>query len=202
MTIRTLLFVALFLTATGARAQSFLELAHATALRTTTGATQFAAVGTQLVVAQLRLRLDEGQRAFITYTVEGSDSTLRGQFFGPGGSSMIDSFAASGTLITAPALEGLLDYSFRSVGSNLLVQNGSNFGWNPGQFGVILDAGLLSGRLMFEDGRLRPDFDYDDLVIRFQVNVVPVPEAGTVVMMLAGLGVLGFFGMRRRIARR
>ena len=97
MIIRTLLCASSLLVAFTARAESFLEVVHASALRTTTSATQFVDAGTDLVVAQLRLRLDTGRRAFISYTFEGSESPTLEQFFGPGGSSMLDSGAARGS---------------------------------------------------------------------------------------------------------
>ena len=97
-----------------------------------------------------------------------------------------------------PVSAGLIDFSFRSVGSSAVAVNGNNHGWSGSQFGTVLDPGLLSGRLLFENGRFRPDFDFDDMVIRFQVNVAPVPEADTVVMLLAGLALLFWFGQRAR----
>lgn len=187
-----------------AKATSFFEVVNGTAARSTTGATQVVGSGQDFTVGKLRLALDAGQRAFISYTFEGAEAAQRNQFFGPGGASMIDSLASVGTMITTRIDAGLLDISFQSVGAtaagNRSTRNGDNYGWNDANVGIVLDRGGLSGRLLFEDGRgrLGSDFDYDDMVIRFSVNVAPVPEASSVAMMFAGVGLLALVHRRRR----
>lgn len=187
-----------------AKAASFLEVVNGTAARSTTGATQVVGSGLDFVVGKLRLSLDAGQQAFISYTFEGAEAAQRNQFFGPGGSSMIDSLALVGTMITTRVDAGLLDVSFQSFGAgptgNRSTSNANNYGWNDANVGIVLDRGGLSGRMLFEDGRgrLGSDFDYDDMVIRFKVNVSPVPEASSVAMLVAGFGLMAWVHRRRR----
>lgn len=182
-----------------ARADSFLEVVNGSASRTTTASTQGLGSGTAFTVGKLRLTLDAGQRAFITYTFDGAEAAQRNQFFGPGGASMIDSSAVAGTLLTTRVDPGLLDFAFQSTGRSATT-NRDNFGWNAANVGVVLASDRLSGRLMFEDGRgrLGSDLDYDDMVVSFKINVAPVPEAGTVLLMTAGLGVLALALRSRR----
>ena len=181
-----------------ARAESFLEVVGGSSARTTTGASQIVGIGVNFTVGKLRLTLDPGQRAFISYTFEGSEAAQRNQFFGPGGASMIDSRAGLGTTLTTQADAGLLDFAFQSAGRGES-SNRNNYAWNDANVGVLLDKGGLSGRLLFEDGRSRlgSDYDYDDVVIRFNCTVAPVPEASSVLMLAAGFGVLAL-GLRSR----
>jgi hypothetical protein len=182
-----------------ARAASFLEVVSGSASRTTTASTQGVGSGVGFTVGKLRLTLDAGQRAFITYTFEGAEANQRNQFFGPGGASMIDSSAAVGTLLTTSVGPGLLDFAFQTVGHKATAAR-DNYGWNDANIGLVLASDRLSGRLMFEDGRgrLGSDFDYDDMVVNFKVSVAPVPEAGGVLLMGAGIGVLALALRRRR----
>jgi hypothetical protein len=182
-----------------AKAQSFLEIVNGTSARTTTAATQVVGRGLDFAVGKLRLTLAPGQRAFISYTFEGAESSLRDQFFGPGGSSMIDNLASVGTLLTTRVDAGLLDFSFQSAGGTA-VSNRDNYAWNDANIGVLLDSNRLSGRLLFEDGRSRlgSDYDYDDMVVRFNVNISPVPEASSVAMLLAGFGLIALVRRRQR----
>jgi hypothetical protein len=186
------------------KAASFLEVINGSASRSTTGATQIVGAGLDFTVGKLRLTLDAGQQAFISYTLEGAEAAQRNQFFGPGGSSMIDSLASVGTMITTRIDAGLLDLSFQSAGTglakNFSTSNANNYGWNDANVGILLDRGGLSGRMLFEDGRgrLGSDYDYDDMVIRFKVNVSPVPEASSAAMLFAGFGLMAFMHRRRR----
>ena len=184
-----------------ARAESFLEIVNGTASRTTTGTNQVVGAGVGFIVGKLRLSLDAGQRAFITYTFQGAEATLRDQFFGPGLSSLIDTHASVGTLITTSLAPGLLDFAFQSPGiGGTGVGNAGNYAWNDASFGVVLDSGRMSGKLLFEDGRgrLGPDYDYDDMVVNFKIGIAPVPEASSIAMLLAGVGVLAWMRRRRR----
>jgi PEP-CTERM motif len=186
------------------KAASFLEVVNGSAARSTTGATQIVGSGLDFTVGKLRLSLDAGQQAFISYSFEGAEAAQRNQFFGPGGSSMIDSLASVGTMITTRIDAGLLDVSFQSVGAtaagNRSTSNAHNYGWNDANVGIVLDRSGLSGRLLFEDGRgrLGSDYDYDDMVIKFSVNVSPVPEASSAAMLFAGFGLMAWMQRRRR----
>jgi hypothetical protein len=64
----------------------------------------------------------------------------------------------------------------------------------------VLDSGRMSGKLLLEDGRgrLGPDYDYDDMVVNFKVSIAPVPEASSIAMLLAGVGVLAWLRRRHR----
>ena len=182
-----------------AKAESFLEVIGGTSARNTTGANQIVGSGVNFTVGKLRLTLDPGQRAFISYTFEGAEAAQRNQFFGPGGASMIDSRASLGTALTTQADAGLLDIAFQSAGRGES-NNRNNYAWNDANVGIVLDKGGLSGRLLFEDGRSRlgSDYDYDDMVIRFNCTVAPVPEASSVLMLTAGIGVFALSLRRRR----
>lgn len=184
-------------------AQSFLEIVNGTAARTTTGSNQVVGSGVGYVVGQLRLRLAAEQRAFISYSFEGAESQLRDQFFGSGESSMIDSLALDGTTLTTRITSGLLDFRFLSP-AGTGASNRNNYVWNDANIGIVLDSDRLSGRLMFEDGhgRLGSDWDYDDMVVRFNVSVMAVPEASSIAMMLAGFGLVGLAARRRKSVQR
>jgi len=68
---------------------------------------------------------------------------------------------------------------------------------NPGSTPRVLSfqqGSSTNWALAYED---RTNFDYNDMVVKIG-SVAPVPEASTVAMMLAGLGVLGFGAHLRR----
>ncbi len=193
--------VAAFL-APAAQAQSFLEVVNATSAGRTNGSSQILGGPVDYAVGRLRLTLDPRQLrgATISYAYESKDlgTGVRNQFFGPGGFSMIDSNAAFNTMVTAPVLTGLLDFSFHTLGELSGAANGRNYAWNDSNFGVSLDRGGLSGKLLFEDGAFGSGgMDYDDMVVRFQLNVSPVPEASSILMLAAGAAVLSLSQLRR-----
>jgi Domain of unknown function (DUF4114)/PEP-CTERM motif len=68
---------------------------------------------------------------------------------------------------------------------------------NPGNSARVL--GLQQGvttnwAFAYEDGT---DGDYNDMIVKVE-SIVPVPEPGVYLMLLAGLGVLGAISMRKR----
>ena len=202
MNLRLFLFgIALAAVLPSVKAQSFLEVVSGSAAGATTSATQVVGAGTGYTVGKLRLTLAPDQRAVITYTFEGAESALNEQFFGPGGASMIGSLASMGTLLTTRVGAGLLDYSFQSAGA-AATTNAANYAWNDANIGVVLASDRLSGRLLFEDGRgrLGSDHDYNDMVVGFKVSVLPVPEASSLAMLLAGLLVIGVWRRHRHTA--
>jgi hypothetical protein len=191
------------LLAPAAHAQSFLEVVNATASGRTNGSSQIVGNPVDYAVGRLRLTLDPRQAATatITYLYESAEHGVgvHNQFWGPGGYSLIDSAAPLNTAITTPVVSGLLDFAFLTVGELNMVSNRSNYAWNPSHFGIALDANGLGGRLLFEDGAFGSGgMDYDDMVIRFNLNVAPVPEASSIAMLGAGGLVLLLAGRARR----
>jgi len=69
------------------------------------------------------------------------------------------------------------------------------FNNNNGNIGLILARDKKSALLLFNDKG--GDKDFDDMVIRVAVSAVPEPE--TFVMLLAGLGQMGFVARRRAL---
>lgn len=68
---------------------------------------------------------------------------------------------------------------------------------NPGGSGRVLSfqqGSTTNWGLAYEDAS---DFDFNDMVVKIE-SIVPVPEASTVAMMLAGLGILGAGARLRR----
>lgn len=186
-----------------AKAETFIDIVNGTALGTTTAATSVLGGNVDYVVGRLRLNTDAGQSAFITYELQGADTPDANRFYGPGLASMLDTRAGVGTAITTRVSAGLLDFSFGAANSLDVVGNGVNASWNTAHIGIVLADDRRSGWLMFEDGRGRRggDFDHDDMVVRFSVQVSPVPEPGTYALMASGLGVLGLAMRSRRRAR-
>jgi hypothetical protein len=209
--------LAAVLASPGAHAQSFLDVINVSASGRTNGSSNFVSgVGSlDYVVGRLRLNLDTGLRATMSYSYESAEpfvsGSLRSMFLGPGGLSMMVSGAASGTTISTAVESGLLDFGFPSVfrpltsqvflrGQGSIISNGSNYAWNSGRVGISLNADGRSGRLLFESGSFGggDGVDYDDMVVRFNLHVSPVPEAGSMLMLGAGLGVLALAARRRR----
>lgn len=64
----------------------------------------------------------------------------------------------------------------------------------PNQFSIVVNGRAIgSGLNSFQPG-LRGSYD-------LSVAAQPVPEPGTTAMLLAGLGVIGFLGLRRKLDR-
>lgn len=183
-----------------AQALSFFDVVNSTGSGTTSAHTDIVGPGLNFSVGQLRVNLDlnPGENAFITYTYLGREAAYRNQFLAADGSVQIDVRAPTGTSAIIPLMgSGLLDFGFRAnMGPTVL--NGSNaMGVFP-QFGVVLNSDRLGGLLLLDDGGAGPDRDFDDMVVSFGVNVRPVPEASTWLLLSAGLLALGLTARAKR----
>lgn len=189
-----LLALALCLSVTTAGAQSFLEVINGTEMRTTTASHRVLGSGTTFTVGRLRsvLDLQPQQQAFLSFGLVGSSAA--GPDFLSAFGSRLTSTSAIGTAIEARVTAGgLLDFGFGRGTGSVLVTNAANASWLDANFGIVLAPDRRSGMLLFEDARLGSDFDYDDLVVRFQLRVTPtapVPEPTTLALAAAGLAVL------------
>jgi hypothetical protein len=184
-------------------AQSFFDVVNVSASGRTNGSSNFVSgVGSlDYVVGRLRLNLEPQAQARITYSFENAEAGrgVNNLFFGPSSQSMIGSGAARNTLLTTTVGGGLLDFGFQTAGRSSVVSNSSNYAWNASRVGISLDDDGRSGRLLFEDAAFGSGgMDYDDMVVRFQLNVAPVPEASSLVMLGAGIGLLALMARRYR----
>lgn len=183
-------------------ADSFLEIINASGSRVSTGSNRVLGAGQAMVIGSLRSVIDASQQASITYSLVGASTPVI-DHFQAGGYTMLSNGGGQGTITTA-ASSGLLDLAFGLNPTAVpWVSNAGNFDGTGANFGVVLHADRQSGYLLFEDALLGADYDYDDMVVRFKLNVsttAPVPEPSSVVLSLAGLGLLA--GLARRRQRR
>lgn len=198
---RLLLAIALGLSASAGWAQSFLEVINATEMRTTTASNRVMGAGTTFVVGRLRsvLDLQPQQQAFVSFALVGG-SASGPDFFSAAGSRLTSASPIGTSFELGLAGAGLLDFGFGRGTGSVLVGNAGNASWLDANFGIVLAADRRSGFLLFEDARLGSDFDYDDLVVRFQLRlspVAPVPEPSTLLLAVAGLAVLVLSRRRR-----
>ena len=77
----------------GAQARTFLDVVNGTAMLSTNGNNSVVGANVDFVVGRLRLHVDAGERAFITYTLQGAETPDANRFYGPGSASMIDTRA-------------------------------------------------------------------------------------------------------------
>ena len=201
MTIRLLaLGIALAAALPAAHADSFLEHVRGSAYRTTKTSAQVGDGGLAFTVDTLRLTLDARQQDFIAYAIDSAESAHRNQFFDSGSSSAIEATVDAGTLMTTRLDRGTLEFAFQSTGRSATSER-DNRGWNDANLGAALADDRLFGHLRFDDDRGHLGFDFnDDTVGGFKACVTPVPEAGTVLLMSAGFGVLALALRSRRRA--
>lgn len=186
-----------------AGATSFFEVVNRTGSGTTSSATQVVGAGIGFVIGslQLNLTLNPGDRAFISFIFEGKEAAFRNRFFAADQSVLIDNHAPVGSRLALPLTGGgVLDFGFRANTGGPIVMNADNNAARAELFGIVLDTDRRSGRLLFDDGGAARDSDFDDMVMRFELSVIPVPEPATWLMLLAGLGTIAL--MRRQRMRR
>ena len=127
--------------------------------------------------------------------------------FGTAGT--LSNFGALGAPISASVAAGLLSFTFADLITSTSVGNGGNPGSPFTSYAVLGSfvgssfvpftlSGLYDVVIAFNDG-LRVDGDYDDMVVGLKVT--PVPEPERLVLMLAGLGSIGYLVRRRRNLR-
>jgi len=140
----------------------------------------------------------------ITATFLGKEAAHINQFY-VNGSLVFNNLAAAPSTYGPFYASSPLDFKFRDADDGSEVSNGGNLlafasyvvlgTFDHGAFTKYTKGGEYDFVLGFNDG-YKVDADYDDLVVRVKVSVVPEPE--TYALMLAGLGIMGFVARRRR----
>jgi hypothetical protein len=129
-----------------AKATTFAEVVNASAVGVTTTSNQVLGGNVDFVVGRLRLNVEAGQHAFVTYTFLGAESADAMRFYGPAGASMLDTRANVGTLLTTAVSGGLLDFGFVGADGLGSTGNGTNSAWNASNVGIVLaDGGVRGG---------------------------------------------------------
>ena len=114
--------------------------------------------------------------------------------------------AALGGPRTVSASAGALAFNFLVQATTSVIENGHAAG--PGNV-AYWTAGGLDGAttlyLLLDDGGGGADADFDDMIVRLSIvarpaDVVPNPEPGTLLLLLGGLGMLGYMARRRLAA--
>lgn len=169
-----------------------------TAWLRTTPSTAIVGPGLPFTVGDLALHLPAGDVAEVTYTFIGADARRTDGFYRAGGVFAYDNRTFAGAFVRDEvSASGLLDFAFRVGPHGRFVRNGDNdFGAEP-FYGVHLDPGGLSGLLLFEDRARRRGRDVDDMLVRFDVGIRPVPEPASIVLMGLGVCAVGFARWRR-----
>lgn len=189
--------VCLSLGAAGAQAETFLEIINASQTRTVLAPGEGSTLQPQdAVVGRLRYVVDvrPGESAFMTFTVLGGPRLPSDPSFGlTQGTPNL-----GGTVFSQQVTAGgLANFSFTRA-DGAAIGNFNNASWQDMNFAVVLNPDRMSGRLLLEDALLGSDFDYNDLTVRFQMRVAPVPEPSTYALALAGLGLVGWSTRRSR----
>jgi hypothetical protein len=186
---------------TAVDASSFLEVVNKTASSVTSAANNVFGAGVAFEIGQLRINLDPNRSAYIAFSFVGAESGWVDSFFGAGVRSGFENTAPQGANIffsDGYSVSRLLDFAFQSERSGPLMSNEKNNASLGANFGIILNADRMSGSLLFDDGGMGPDRDYDDMVVNFRLTMQPVPEPTTAALMLGGLAVLGGLAALRR----
>lgn len=108
--------------------------------------------------------------------------------------------------VTFAADAGALLFNFLVAATGGVVENGQGTGTAPDSIAFWSTSSANGAAVMYvllDDGG-STDADFDDMIVRLTVSALPpgeVPVPGTLLMLLAGLGVMGMI-TRRRIAAR
>jgi PEP-CTERM motif len=182
--------------ATLAQAESFLEVVNGSERRSAFFVSNGVTEPLGFVIGRLRYDVDlaPGEVAFLTFTVLGDQSLPALPSFTVPGATLSADGRSYSLRVTG---NSLADFSF-SRADGTRVSNSNNASWQDMNFGIALDANRLGGQLLLEDALLGNDFDYNDLTVRFQMRVAPIPEPSTYALAAAGLGVLVLVQRRRR----
>jgi hypothetical protein len=160
--------------------------------------------------------LNVGSKGTVTFTFLGSDAGYT-NYFNVAGSTVFNSKTTTlgSSFSELVSGKGVLDFSFSTLSPKYTVTNAQNlagkdigYGKNEGVFGIVSgDDGKgtkINGKsyqylLVYNDPVKGGDKDYNDMVIgvNFTKSVAAVPEPETYMMMLMGIGLIGFMAKRR-----
>ena len=160
--------------------------------------------------------LNVGSKGSVTFTFLGSDASYT-DYFNVAGSSVFNTktTALGSSFSELVSGKGVLDFSFSTLSPKYTVTNAQNlagnssiYGKNEGTFGIVSGndgkGTIIKGityqyLLVYNDPVKGGDKDYNDMVIgvNFVKSVAAVPEPETYLMMLMGIGLIGFMAKRR-----
>ncbi|HEY0268192.1 MAG TPA: PEP-CTERM sorting domain-containing protein [Methyloradius sp.] len=161
--------------------------------------------------------LNAGSQGTVTFTFLGSDASYT-NYFNVAGVTVFNTQATpvGSTFSELVSGNGVLNFSFYTAGANYTVTNAQNlagkdngYGKNEGTFGIVSgddDKGTkINGTayqylLVYNDPVKGGDKDYNDMVIGVNftkyVPTTSVPEPETYMLMLMGIGLIGFMAKR------
>ena len=131
--------------------------------------------------------------AKVTYTFEFKEASFNNRFFSRAALVFSNAATAAGTTFTTIAGAGLLDFSFGINSAVASLFNGANSADEP-NFGILFKS-TTDAVLFLNDTGANKDHDWDDMIVK--VHVEAIPEPGSWMMLLAGIGVLGLLARRR-----